>query len=289
MRSKIFMRVAFLALLITTLCLTGLTKEKEAPFDSSWVATPVQIDGLNKEWNNDSLGYWKRADISYGFANNANDLYVLFIFKNPRFLSSIRHTGFTVWFNIQGKEAKAYGINFREKQITADQLIARMEKEQGPLQEAQKQKIKQQSPSYFVYTGDLVDKKGEIIVKASLDETKELPAFRSMPVKGVGIIHEFKIPLVVLEQVSADYALEPGQSLKIGFEWGGFTKEVQDALAKEQADRNVAARERAAAADSVGQERRDGSEYDRFSTMAQLRNRARKYEFWTAVKLAQEK
>lgn len=289
MRNKIFMRVAFLALLIATLCLTGLTKEKDAPMDSSWVATPVQIDGLNKEWNTDSLGYWKRADTSYGFANDANDLYILFIFKNPRFLSSIRHTGFTVWFNIQGKEAKAYGVNFREKQVTADQLIARMEKEQGSMQEAQKQKIRQQSPTYFIYTGDLVDKKGEIVVKASLDETKELPAFRSMPVKGVGIVHEFKIPLVVLEQVSADYALEPGQSLKIGFEWGGFTKEVQDALAKEQADRNVAARERAAAADSVGSERRDGSEHDRFSTMAQLRNRARKYEFWTGVKLAQEK
>lgn len=289
MRSKIFVRIAFLAFLIATLCLNGLTKEKDPAINSIWSATPVHIDGLNKEWNNDSLGYWKRADISFGFANDANDLYIIFIFKNPRFLSSIRHTGFTVWFNVQGKEAKAYGVNFREKQVTADQLIARMEKEQGPLQEAQKQKIKQQSPSYFIYTGDLVDKKGEIVVKASLDETKELPAFRSMPVKGVGIIHEFKIPLATLEEVSADYALEPGQSLKIGFEWGGFTKEVQDALAKEQADRNVAARERAAGADSVGQERRDGSEHDRFSTMAQLRNRARKYEFWTAVKLAQEK
>jgi len=289
MRSKIFLRAVFFTLLIASLCLTGLTKEKEEPIASSWVATPVAIDGQTQEWNTDSLGYWKRADTSYAFANNANDLYILFIFKNPRFLSSIRHTGFTVWFNTEGKNAKAYGVNFREKQVTADQLIARMEKEQGPLQEAQKQKIKQQSPTYFIYTGDLVDKKGEIVVKASLDDTKELPAFRSMPVKGVGIVHEFKIPLTVLEQVSADYALEPGQSLNIGFEWGGFTKEVQDALAKEQADRNVAARERAAAADSVGQERRDGSESDRFQTMAQLRNRAPKFAFWTDVKLAQEK
>lgn len=289
MRSKIFMRAVFLTLLIASLCLTGLTKEKDATIDSSWVATPVDIDGQVKDWNIDSLIYWKRADTSYAFANNANDLYILFIFKNPRFLSSIRHTGFTVWFNTQGKDAKAYGISFREKQVTADQLIARMEKEQGPMQEAQKQKIKQQSPTYFIYTGDLVDKKGEIVVKASLDETKELPAFRSMPIKGVGIVHEFKIPLAVLEQVSADYGLKPGQSLKVGFEWGGFTKEVQDALAKEQADRNVAARERAAAADSVGQERRDGSESDRFQTMAQLRNRAPKFAFWTDVKLAQEK
>jgi hypothetical protein len=289
MRSKIFMRATFLTLLIVALSLAGFTKEKDVVVESSWMATPIQVDGTNNEWNSDSLSDWKKADTSYAFANDANNLYILFIFKNPRFLSSVRHTGFTVWFNTQGKDAKAYGINFREKQVTADQLIARMEKEQGPLQEAQKQKIKQQSPTYFIYTGDLVDKKGEIVVKASLDETKELPAFRSKPVKGVGIVHEFKIPLAVLEKVSADYALEPGQSLKIGFEWGGFTREVQDALAKEQAARGVAARERAAAADSVGQERRDGSESDRFQTMAQLRNQAKKYAFWTGVKLAQEK
>ena len=289
MRSKIFMRAVFLTLLIVSLCLAGLTKEKDVPIESSWMATPVQVDGDHKEWNADSLSYWKNADTSYAFANNANDMYVLFIFKNPRFLSSIRHTGFTVWFNTQGKNAKAFGINFREKQVTADELIARMEKEQGPLQEVQKQKIKQQSPTYFIYTGDLVDKKDEILVKASLDETKELPAFRSRPIKGVGIVHEFKIPLAVLEKVSADYALEPGQSLKIGFEWGGFTREVQDALAKEQADRGVAARERAAAADSVGEERKDGSDSDRFQTMAALRNQAKKYAFWTDVKLAQEK
>lgn len=287
MRRKMIMRTLLMTLLVVTFSLNGVAGAKKAEvIQSSWMTTPIEIDGLSKEWNQDTWSYEKKVESNYAFANSENFLYVLYVFKNPRFLSSIRHTGFTVWFNTEGKKDKAYGVKFIEKEITADELIARMEKEQGPLQDFQKGQIKQQSPTYFIYTGEVIDGEGNVLTEASLEGKKEMPAFRSMPVKGIGIIHEFRIPFSIFEKISADYALEPGQDIKICFDWGGFTKDVQDAMAKDQAERNIASRTREGAAEMGTHERRDGSSRDRFSSMAALRNRAKRYQIWVDVKLA---
>lgn len=298
MRSKMIMKTVLMSLLMVAVSLNGFTKEKKSTvIDSSWMATPVQVDGLNQEWDQDTFGYYKKTESDFAFTNSGNNLYVLFIFRNPKFLSSLRHTGFTVWFNTEGKNAKVYGAKFIEKEITGEELIARMEKEQGPLQDLQKQKIMQQSSTYFVYTGEVIDKKGNILIEASLEGKREMPAFRSKPVKvgeAIHVVHEFKIPLNILGDLSADYVLEPGQAVSIGFEWGGFTKEVQDALAKQQAARGVAAREGSGTqVDSSGragisEERRDGSQRG-FSSMASFRAMAKRYSFWVNMKLAEEK
>ena len=183
-----------------------------------------------------------------------------------------------------------YGINFKEKEVTADELIARMEEEQGPLQDTQKQQLKQR-PSYFIYTGDVVDKKGNVLSKDTLEGKKEWPAFRSKPVKvgeALHVVHEFKIPLKILVNLSADYALEPGQIVKIGFEWGGLSKEVQEALAKNQAAAGVTAREGAHGV-AINTEVSDGTRRDPRTQMAYLRKQAPKYCFWVDMKLAGEK
>lgn len=285
MRSKILMKTCLLSIVILSVCFIGFSKEKIV--ESIWSGSPLNIDGTTADWGNDTLSFYKKAKVDYAFRNNAENFYVLFIFKNLRYLSSIRHTGLTVWFNTEGKKAKAYGVNFKEKEVTADELIARMEKEQGPLQNAQKQEIKKR-PSYFIYTGDVVDKKGNVLTEASLEGKKELPAFRSKPIKGVGFVHEFEIPLSIFEKIAADYALEPGQSVKIGFEWGGFTKEVREALSKQQLARGVVAREGAHDV-AVKEEVSDASRRDPRATMAYLRKQARKYSFWVDLNLAEEK
>ena len=291
MRSKMIMKTVLMSFLMVAVSLTGFTKEKKGTvIESSWMTTPVQVDGLSQEWNKDTFGSYKKAETDYAFINSNNFMYVIYVFKNRRHLSSIRHSGFTIWFNMEGKKAKVYGINFKEKEMTADELIARLEEEQGPLQDLQKQQLKQR-PSYFIYTGDVVDKKGNILSKDTLEGKKEWPAFRSKPVKvgeALHVVHEFKIPLNILANLSADYALEPGQTVKIGFEWGGLSKDVQEALAKNQAAAGVAARESAHGM-AINTEVSDGTRRDPREQMAYLRKQAPKYSFWVDMKLAEEK
>ncbi|MCK4759246.1 MAG: hypothetical protein KAT69_04320 [Candidatus Aminicenantes bacterium] len=291
MRSKMIMKMVLMSFLMVAVSLNGFTKEKKSKvIDSSWMTTPVQVDGLSQEWNQDTFGSYKKAESDYGFMNSDNFLYVIYVFKNRRHLSSIRHSGFTIWFNTEGKKAKVYGINFKEKEVTADELIARMEEEQGPLQDTQKQQLKQR-PSYFIYTGDVVDKKGNVLSKGTLEGKKEWPAFRSKPVKvgeDIHVVLEFKVPLNILGALSADYALEPGQTVKIGFEWGGLSKEVQEALAKSQAAAGVVASERAHGV-ATNTEVSDGTRRDPREQMAYLRKQAPKYNCWVDMKLAEEK
>ena len=291
MRSQMIMKMVLIPLLIVVVSLIGFTKEKkEKVFQSSWMTTPVDVDGTNKEWNQETFWSYKKAESEYGFINSNNYLYVIYVFKNRRHLSSIRHSGFTIWINTEGKNAKVYGINFKEKEMTADELIARLEEEQGPLQDVQKQQLKQR-PSYFIYTGDVVDKKGNILTKDTLEGKKDWPSFRSKPIKvgeAIHIVHEFRIPLAILAELSADYALGPGQTVKIGFEWGGLSKEVQEALAKNQAAAGVVAREGAHGV-AINEEVSDGTRRDPREQMAYLRKQAPKYSFWVDMKLAGEK
>jgi hypothetical protein len=290
MRSKMIMKVVLMSLLMVAVSLNGFAKKKDKVIESSWMTTPVQVDGLNQEWSQNTFGHYKKAETEYAFINSGDYLYVLYVFKNRRHLSSIRHSGFTIWINTEGKKDKVYGINFKEKKLTADELIARLEEQQGPLQDFQKGQLKQRD-SYFVYTGDVVDKKGHILTKDTLEGKKEWPSFRSKPVKegeALHIVHEFRIPFNVLQELSADYALEPGQAVKIGFEWGGLSKEVQEALAKEQAARGVQARESAHGV-AIKEEVSDGTRRDPRSQMAYLRKQAPKFNFWVDMKLAEEK
>ncbi len=290
MRSQMIMKVVLMSLLMVAVSLNGFAKKKDKVIESSWMTTQVQVDGVNQEWSEDTFGHYKKAETDYAFINSDNYLYVLYVFKNRRHLSSIRHSGFTIWVNTEGKNAKVYGINFKEKEMTADELIARLEEEQGPLQDFQKGQLKQRK-SYFIYTGDVVDKKGNILTKDTLEGKKEWPAFRSKPVK-VGetlhIVHEFRIPLNILRELSADYVLEPGQSVKIGFEWGGLSDEVIDALVAEQAARGVRAREGAHGV-AINEEVSDGTRRDPREQMAYLRKQAPKFTFWVDMKLAEEK
>jgi len=282
MKNKTFMRVFLLFIMIVAVSLIGFSKEEA--FESSWAASLLKIDGISKEWSTDSFGFEKRVKVDYAFMNNDESLYVLFIFKDRKYLSTIRHTGFTIWLNTEGKKKKIYGIKFRERKVSADELIAAIEIKEGPRSEAEKQQIKA-NPFYFIYQGEVIDKKGKVLIESSFAGGKNVPGFRSKPQKE-GIVHEFKVPLKVLEQLSADQVLELGKTLKVGFEWGGLTKELKDAKAKQQAASGVKASGSAADV-AITEDVRDGSKRA-LTSMASMRRGAEKHLFWVDVKLAQK-
>ena len=79
---------------------------KEKLVNSTWCAVPLRIDGTSNDWRGAALAFEKKVQADFTFMNDADYLYILFIFNDLRYLSSIDQTGMTVYFNVEGKKKK---------------------------------------------------------------------------------------------------------------------------------------------------------------------------------------
>jgi hypothetical protein len=279
----VFMAVSFVA--------AGAAKDESVA--SKWAATLPSIDGMNTEWSKVPMNTYKKAEVDYAFMNNEDNLFVLFIFRNPRFLSSLQWTGLTMWISPQGTKEKDLGIKLLRKQISADEYIAIMEEQVGQkMPEDRKAQIRQ-NKAYWMFEQRLIDKKAE-----GYDKDAEPPkyagvAFRNNMVDKA-VIYEVAISFPKLAEVAPGLTLGPGSGLNVNFEWGGATKEYKEALTRGIAQGET----RAGAGQATGSltaERGGGGlgdvEYDSVK-MARLRRQlqqVKQYDFWVELNLAQNK
>ena len=269
----------FLYFAILALCVPGISKDKTV--ESTWAATPVTIDGSNNDWEGGTLTLEKKVKVDYAFRNDSENLYVLFIFKEPRkFMSTISYTGMTIWLNTEGKKKKNYGIKFQIKTVTADNYIALLEKMMGPMPEEKKKQVRSK-PTYRIYHNEVIDKKGD----ASLIATGPItPAFSSKGGREMAT-YEFRIPLKRGEGQPVGIGTEPGKTVKIGFEWGGLTEELKKQKLAQQTGRGTRGISGAATREATDARRVSSTT----GSMSSIRKGAKKHSFWADVKLAQNK
>jgi len=282
MRNKIVARTLILSLLVFAVSLAGFSKEETVA--SVWRGSPLSIDGADDDWSGATLSFDKKFGVDYAFKNDAESLFVLFVFKDPLYLSTIKDTGMTLWINTEGKKKKKYGITFKMIDVPAENLISLLEKQKGPLPEAEKNRIRSK-PNYIFYQGDVLDKKGNILTAKALGGELPMPVYKSQP-KQKMMVYEFVMPLRILEKLSAKHKMEPGKAVKVGFEWGGLTERMKAqrmARLRRAAERgsgseagNTSSRER-------DMDRRSDGELD-----LSLKKGPKKYSFWVDVKLAQK-
>ena len=280
MINKIFARTLLLSLLILAVCFAGFSKEKAV--ESMWVESSLSIDGLDDDWVGDALNFEKKFDVDYAFRNDADNLYVLFIFKDPVYQSTIKDTGMTLWINTEGKKKKKYGIHFNTRRVAADSLISILEKQKGPLPEAEKNNIRSK-PFYFFYQGDVKDKKGKILTPTALGGELAVPLFRAQA-KQKMMVYELVMSLRILEKLSAKHKMEPGKTVKVGFEWGGLTERMKAQRMARLEQGAVKDSERRAKDVREGESQRTGGS----SAEARLSKGPKKYSFWVDVELAQK-
>lgn len=282
MARKMFAKTLLLSLLILAVCFVSFSKENK--IKSLWTESALKIDGVDDEWADSSLDYEKKAEVNYAFKNDANNLYVLFVFKDQKYLSTIKSTGMTLWLNTEGKNKKQYGINFKMKQVTADTLISTLEKRHGSISDDEKTKIKS-GQKYFLYHGEVIDKKGSILTDSALGGEIEVPLFKSKQKQSMSI-YEFRVSLIILEKLSSDQKMEPGKMVKVGFEWGGLTEAMRQARLKQLSESGA----RGPEPTSVGISGSDASrerDLERSSrTMKSSGRTTKKYSFWVDVLLA---
>lgn len=280
------------AFLILTLVVIGFSKDK--PVNSQWAATPASIDGMNTEWGNFPMNQYKKAKVEYAFMNGQEDLFILFIFKDPKYLSSIGWTGLTIWLSPQGKKDKNLGIRFVKKEINADDYIAMLEEQTGkPVSDKDKEKIRQHK-AYMLFDQELINKKAP-----DYSEDAPKPKFRGALFRNnileKTLIYEFSFSLARLAEVAPQIGAEPGKGINLNFEWGGATKEYKEALASGLAARDTSARDarptggltsERGAGEGLGNLETDSSDLARMRRQLQ---RVKKYDFWVELILAQSK
>ena len=167
--NNVLVKTCFYVFMISLFCVNGAAKEETV--QSMWAETPLIIDASIQEWAGASLYTEKKTYVDCAFKNDLDNLYVLFVFNDPDYLSTSEATGITLWFSSVKKKKKNYGINFKVKKISADDLIAVLERQKGPLPDEERAKIRS-IPQYFIFRGDVIDKKGEIL-------TASLPLFKT--------------------------------------------------------------------------------------------------------------
>jgi hypothetical protein len=276
MRNKSFYLFFLLCFLI--LAFTGFSKDRTVA--SSWIKPNLKIDGSDGDWQREKLNSEKKVKVDYMFQNDTEGLCALFIFNDFEFLSSIQATGMTLWVSKGKDKEKVFGVNYKTQQMTADQLIKDLEKKEGPLTKQKKEQIKSK-PSYVIFKSDMINEKGEILTSDVLREGITPPSFRFRQEKE-RFVHEFWIPFRVFENLSADQKIEPGDVIRIGFEWGGMTKEMKKMMMR-QAGSASTATGRLTTSDYPGDTRTPVKKGGGLSV-----KKPKKYEFWVDVQLAQK-
>jgi hypothetical protein len=239
---------------------------------SQWAATPPDIDGQIAEWQGETMALQKNVGVEYALRNDGRNLYVLFVFKNPKFLSSVEMTGMTLYASTSGKKDKDSGVRLVKKTVNGAQLIDYMEKQGQPLSEERKQEIINK-PQFVVYEATAVNKKGEEIFPSRPVPDVDLPGFRYGKVQDQ-VVYEIRIPLCSRDQHPTGIGAEPGKEVKLGFEWGGMTEEMKAAMR---------GRGGATTGTDMTTERATGSYDGRVPDVAQG---PKKYSFWVDMKLA---
>lgn len=265
-------KILLIMLAVGSIFIVGLAKDKVVT--STWCPSPLLIDGTSTDWPGVTTTFEKKVQVDYAFMNDADYLYVLFIFKDPQYLSSINQTGMTVYFNVAGKKKKDYGINFIQKRISAQQYIAMLEKQKGPLPDADKSNILA-NPNYVIFNFDVINKKAK-------ENAPEAPADAKPAVYRIhqdqenNVAFEFTVPLARIAELAPGIGTEAGKQIKVGFEWGGMTEAMKQARMnrfKSQSERS---------AETVSEQPAGGT---RAST-ARGRRSPKKYDFWVDVQLA---
>ena len=166
--------------------------------------------------------------------------------------------------------------------MTADELIASLEAKGEVLSEDRKVRDSASRRATVAFLEEpIVPKKGAAPAGDGGEaRAGDVPVRRS---RAKLAIYEFKIPL---SRIGQPGGVQPGAALKVGFEWGGVTKEIMKNIMADRAASGASARQSAGSSDSgfsdSGGEGGGGGPDFSYSRDP----RYKKHAFWIDAKLA---
>jgi hypothetical protein len=273
--------IVFTLALTMVAALAGSGWAKDAVVESQWAPAPVRIDGADQDWQGITLLTDEGSKAQYAVRNDGRDLYLVFVFPDMMSATTIDITGMKIYFNVDGKKKKDLGLHFFKKLVTGEQLIAAMEQRGEALTEERKAQILK-GKGYYLFETEVINNK-KVPSPSDPSIKTDAPTFRYAP-KQRALVYEFRIPLSRTNQPGG-IGIEPGQSVMLGFEWGGITPQIMREMMARASASGGTTREDAGLSGSLASTRdsadslSSGSNYYRDP-------RSRLHSFWIDVKLA---
>ena len=256
---------------------------KDAVVESSWAPAPLTVDGVAKEWDDATPLFDKASGAQYALKNDGKDLYIVMVLRDQIGRSTVDYTGMKIYVTAGPKKSKDTGVLFLQKTLTPDELIASLEKKGETLTDERKAEIRKQT-KYSVFLEEAITP-AKSAAPSGTSGGLEPALFRSVQ-KGQVSVYEFKIPLSRIGEAGSP--VQPGSAIKVGFEWGGMTKEIMKNVMADRASSGAVARGGAVSSDSGF--RADDGEGGGGPDFSYSRDpRYKKHSFWIDVKLAQAK
>ena len=243
---------------------------------------PVKIDGRGDEWPPAGSALDTRAGAELRFQNDGRNLYILLVVKKLEALKSAEASGMTIFHRPGRGKKPGSGVLFLAKDVPAEDIIQWRESQGALLTEGEKAEIRKSArqPLFLAFA---VGAKGSTygpLVRRQMDT--DPPDF--VVSTGAGeATYEFRIPLASPESVPGGIGAEPGQTIRISFDWGGTVRGSLSTKASREAPSSESGY-------TSGTGRTWGQEFlDTFDSMSRPSLGTGKYSFALDVKLAEIK
>ena len=225
---------AVFVLLLTGLGLLVGCKSQEV--QTNWAAEPVKVDGEMAEWTGGSTVYFEDIGVQLGLQSDNQHLYLLFRFSNQAWARAIRMGGVTLWLDNSGKKKKDFGIRYTGGS-TLSGLQGTGAPGKGGFREAMTEEQQGRPRDAEQTLADqitVIDNKSSQEIALSPNGSGGPAACFASP-QGT-YTYEFSIPLERGDVFDCGIGAQPGQTICLGFEWGGMDEKDRQSMMKRRGD-----------------------------------------------------
>ena len=210
---------SFFLILLASLLITAFAQAGNEKIATAWIPSTITVDGDPSDWPDGQINFFPDDEYAIGTANDSSHLYIVFRFRNPEWVRSIRMTGLTIWLDAKGKKKEQLALKYNG----GPEPPKRQGKDNDrvPAEMREKRNEMMRPAFHFIEKERLVDT--EIPTDGSLGPAVAFDTLYGM------YTYEFKIPFK--KSVAGNYGidLQPGQEYSIGLVWGD-TDEMRGAM-----------------------------------------------------------
>jgi hypothetical protein len=192
--------------------------------ESRRALSAIKIDGRGDDWPPASPVLEPKTGAELRFQNDGRNLYVLLVVKRPEALKAAEATGMTIFHGALRGKKPGSGVFFLAKDVSAEDIIRWREGHGALLTDDEKTEIRKSArqPLFLAFA---VGAKGSMygpVVRRQVDI--DPPDFAVLRGEGEAT-YEFRIPLAPPESAPGGIGAEPGQAIRLSFDWGGVSQE----------------------------------------------------------------
>ncbi|MDP8241264.1 MAG: hypothetical protein P9X24_19420 [Candidatus Hatepunaea meridiana] len=171
--------------------------------------------------------------MSLGICNDADNIYILFQFKDPKWLRTASSRGFTIWLDESTKKKQNFGIRYIcNPPIDLNQLRNEETGSGSPYEQRRRIPYVHRK----VYEQIVILNGTEEMGISIKPDGSQGPAASLGSANGV-FIYEFSIPIAHNDSIPHSIGTEVGSDISIGFEFGGMDREKSKQMKQQMGSR----------------------------------------------------